>query len=144
MSPLSTNVIRDYHAHIYFRTGAERALALAIRDWLGQHFAVRLGRVHDRPVGPHGLAMYQVAFEAPLFAALVPWLALNRQGLSVLVHPNTGRDRDDHLLHALWLGSPMPLRAEVLSNGPANEDAANEDSANEDTANEDAANEDAD
>jgi DOPA 4,5-dioxygenase len=43
---------------------------------------------------------------------------LNRQGLSVLVHPNTGRSLDDHLVHALWLGDRLSIRSAVLSNDP--------------------------
>lgn len=43
---------------------------------------------------------------------------LNRRGLSVLIHPNTGRARDDHLVHALWLGTPLAIRGEVLPNEP--------------------------
>jgi len=58
--------------------------------------------------------MYQVAFEPAVFAELVPWLALNREGLSVLVHPNTLAPRADHLEHALWLGTPLPVRSDVL------------------------------
>ncbi len=58
--------------------------------------------------------MYQVAFAPEVFPALVPWLALNRQGLTVLVHPETDRPRDDHLLHALWLGEKLPLKADIL------------------------------
>jgi aromatic ring-cleaving dioxygenase len=73
-----------------------------------------MGRWHDRPVGPHPQAMYQVAFPPELFPRLVPWLALNRAGLTVLVHPETGRARADHLQHALWLGAVLPLDAGVL------------------------------
>ena len=40
--------------------------------------------------------------------------ALNRDGLTVLVHPNTGRDRDDHTLHATWMGAVLPLDVSVL------------------------------
>jgi aromatic ring-cleaving dioxygenase len=32
----------------------------------------------------------------------------------VLVHPNTLAPRADHLVHAIWLGAPLPLRPEVL------------------------------
>jgi DOPA 4,5-dioxygenase len=49
-----------------------------------------------------------------LFPALVPWLMLHRDGLTVLVHPNSGRPRDDHLSHALWLGQVLPVKEDVL------------------------------
>jgi DOPA 4,5-dioxygenase len=89
-----------------------------VREWIGERFLVQLGRVHDRPVGPHGVPMYQVAFTPDVFAELIPWLMLNRLGLSVLIHPNTGRARDDHLVHALWLGTSLPLHADTLPNSP--------------------------
>jgi len=115
--PSDPACIRGYHAHVYFRDADERARALHVRSWIEARFPdARLGRVHDRLVGPHAAPMYQVAFERALFETLVPWLLLNRLGLSVLVHPDTGRARDDHLLHALWLGEPLAIRAEVLSN----------------------------
>ena len=49
-----------------------------------------------------------------LFPTLVPWLALHRADLSVLLHPETGRQRADHTSHALWMGLPLPLKAEIL------------------------------
>jgi DOPA 4,5-dioxygenase len=85
-----------------------------LRQRIGERFSVQLGRWHDVPVGPHTAAMYQVAFATEVFASLVPWLMLNRAGLTVLVHPNTLAPRDDHLLHALWLGPPLPLKEGVL------------------------------
>lgn len=116
---VSPEAIRSYHAHIYFRDAAERAHALQLREWIGQRFSVQLGRVHEVTVGPHTAAMYQVAFAPEVFHAFVAWLMLNHAALSVLIHPNTGRARDDHLDHALWLGERLPVRAEVLSNDPS-------------------------
>ncbi len=100
-----------------------RDAAAAIRQSIGENFAVQLGRWHEVPVGPHTSAMYQVAFAVETFAAFVPWLMLNRRGLSVLVHPNTLAPRDDHLQHALWLGETLPLKPDVL---PLHIDAADE------------------
>lgn len=116
---VSTGVIRSYHAHIYFRDGSEREHALQLREWIDQRFSVQLGRVHEVTVGPHTAPMYQVAFAPEVFHDFVAWLMLNHATLSVLIHPNTGRARDDHLDHALWLGEHLPVRAEVLSNDPA-------------------------
>jgi aromatic ring-cleaving dioxygenase len=105
--------ITSYHAHIYFNAGTRDAAAV-VRQQIAERFAVQMGRWHDRPVGPHAQPMYQVAFSTDLFTTLVPWLMLNRQGLSVLVHPNTGRPRQDHEVHALWLGLPLPLETAGL------------------------------
>jgi aromatic ring-cleaving dioxygenase len=43
---------------------------------------------------------------------------LNREGLDILVHPLTEDSVADHTQFALWLGSPLPLRVEVLRRGP--------------------------
>jgi DOPA 4,5-dioxygenase len=58
--------------------------------------------------------MYQVAFAPSLFATLAPWLALNQSGLTILLHPETGRPRQDHTDHALWMGAILPLNADIL------------------------------
>lgn len=105
--------IQSYHAHVYYEP-ATRDAAARLRAWLEQRFPVRLGRWHDAPVGPHTSAMYQVAFEADAFATIVPWLALNHAGLSVLVHPLTGDDLADHTEHALWLGPPRAIDERAL------------------------------
>jgi DOPA 4,5-dioxygenase len=113
---VSSEHIRSFHAHIYFRDAGEREHALQLRAWIAERFSVELGRVHDVVVGPHTAPMYQVAFAREAFEGFVAWLMLNHAQLSVLIHPNTGRALDDHLLHALWLGERLAVRAEVLSN----------------------------
>ncbi len=112
MTPAGTQAldsIASFHAHIYFDGPAERERAMALRERIGERFAVTLGRVHDRLVGPHSCPMYQVAFDAPTFGNFVPWLMLNRQGLTVLVHPNTRNTRRDHLVHGLWMGEVLDI-----------------------------------
>lgn len=107
--------IQDWHAHVYYEPNATREVAAAVRAALAEAFPeVTLGRWHDVPVGPHTAAMYQIAFGTDVFPRLVPWLALNRAGLAVLVHPNTGRQRADHMVHALWLGAMLALKPETL------------------------------
>ena len=77
---------------------------------------MELGRWQDKPIGPHPHAMYQVKFATAEFNRIVPWLMLNRRGLDVLVHPNTGDAYEDHATHALWLGDKLKLRLRVLQN----------------------------
>ncbi len=108
------NAIHAWHAHVYFDPD-DRAPALLLREQVAARFAVAvLGRWHAVPVGPHPRAMYQIAFGPELFPTLVPFLALNRGALTVLVHPETGRPRDDHLRHALWMGEVLALNADIL------------------------------
>jgi DOPA 4,5-dioxygenase len=39
---------------------------------------------------------------------------LNREGLDILIHPETGDDVEDHTNHALWLGEKLELNIEFL------------------------------
>lgn len=114
--PVMLDTIASFHAHVYFDGSAEREIALQLRAAMSARFRLALGRIHDRLVGPHAKPMYQVGFDAATFAGFVPWLMLNRRGLSILIHPNTGAERDDHLEKAMWLGDRLPiLHAETLA-----------------------------
>ena len=106
--------IRGYHAHIYYDPATTKEIAAGLREAIGRGFRVQMGNWHDEPVGPHPVSMYQIAFPVTEFPRIVPWLMLNRSGLNVLVHPETGEAYDDHTRHALWLGTPLPLRTDVL------------------------------
>lgn len=105
--------VRAYHAHVYF-DAAQRGRAVRLRQELGRRFAVRIGGMHDRPVGPHPQAMFQAVFAAADFGRVVPWLMQHRDGLDVLVHPDTGDDLADHRDRALWLGRSLRLDLDTL------------------------------
>jgi aromatic ring-cleaving dioxygenase len=109
--------VKGYHAHVYYAPET-RAIAERVRTTIGDRFRVRLGSWHHEPVGPHPVAMYQVAFAVEEFSGLVPWLMLNREGLDVLVHPLTDDGVADHTRFAAWLGTPLPLRLDVLQRAP--------------------------
>ena len=66
MSDRPTGDITGYHAHVYYRAETKPEAA-RLRQALADRFDVRLGRWHDRPVGPHPCWSYQVAFEPALF-----------------------------------------------------------------------------
>jgi aromatic ring-cleaving dioxygenase len=105
--------IRRFHAHIYYDPSTRQA-AETLRQKIAARFTTELGRWHDEPVGPHPVSMYQVAFAPEEFGRFVPWLMLNRGGLDVLIHPQTGDAFADHTGHAGWLGAKLPLRLDVL------------------------------
>ncbi|HVJ42825.1 MAG TPA: DOPA 4,5-dioxygenase family protein [Dongiaceae bacterium] len=113
-APRSIAGIASYHAHIYYDRQTTRSDAEILRRQIAERFAVRVGAWHDELVGPHRQSMYQIAFGTAVFAQLVPWLMLNRRGLSILIHPNTDRPRDDHLVQSVWLGTPLAITGDVL------------------------------
>jgi aromatic ring-cleaving dioxygenase len=115
VAPPADPQIKDYHAHIYYDSALTRDRAALLRERVSAAFpAAMLGRWRDAPVGPHPLSMYQIAFPAELLASFVPWLMLNRDGLTILLHPETGNDYADHTHHAVWFGAILPLRLDVL------------------------------
>ena len=113
MADRAIDAITGYHAHIYY-DDANRDIAAEIREALDRNFSVELGRWRDEPVGPHPISMYQVAFESSEFATILPWLALNRRGLVIFVHPNTDDAYLDHAEHAIWLGQKLDLKLDVF------------------------------
>ena len=113
--------IKNYHAHIYYDPATTRAAADELRSIISEKFPdMRVGRWHDELVGPHLRSMYQVVFAPECFAEFVPWLAMNRRDLSVLVHPSAEISYNDHVHYGMWLGNKLPLREEVLGRGPRN------------------------
>jgi len=111
--PKDIGEITAYHAHVYYDAGSKPEAEL-LRAQIEDRFDVRLGRWHDRPVGPHPQWSYQIAFAPEVFAELLPWLALNRGSLTVFVHPETGDVVPDHRDHAIWLGDKAELNLEAL------------------------------
>jgi aromatic ring-cleaving dioxygenase len=110
-----TSAIAEYHAHIYYDPGQNRDRAERLRERVAAHFPqAKLGRWHDELVGPHPQSMYQIAFPSALFETFVPWLMLNRDGLTILLHPETGDNYTDHTSHAAWLGAVLPLRLDIF------------------------------
>jgi aromatic ring-cleaving dioxygenase len=108
--------IAAYHAHVYYDPAQTRRVAEQLRERVAEKFPqAKLGRWHDELVGPHPQAMYQIAFAPEMLAEFVPWLMLNRDGLTVLLHPETGDNYTDHSAHAAWFGAVLPLRLEVFA-----------------------------
>ncbi len=112
--------ISGWHAHIYY-TAQTRPRAKRLRTQIEDLFGtgdhpVAMGRRRETPVGPHPQPMYQVAFANELFGVFVPWLAMNRQSLDVLVHASTpNSDLWDHTEGAMWLGRSLDLNVDFFA-----------------------------
>ena len=108
MSPIT-----GYHAHVYFDT-ASREKARDLCEAARQAFPLSVGRMQEGPVGPHPRQSCQLAFATEQFGELIPWLIVNRNGLTIFAHALTGDALKDHTDHVLWLGPSEPLNLDGL------------------------------
>ncbi len=105
--------ITGFHAHVYYDV-TTYSQAEKLCDAAGGMFAVTVGHKHKKPVGPHPCWSCQLAFKPEEFGNIVPWLALNRHGLTVFIHANTGNDLKDHTEYTMWMGKVEPLNLEMF------------------------------
>lgn len=105
--------ITAWHAHVYFdATTLEKARAVCSEAQT--RFGAVMGRIHERPIGPHPDWSCQLAFLPDQAGAIIGWLATHRQGLVVLIHPETGDALADHTEHAVWMGAVRPLDLSIF------------------------------
>lgn len=104
--------IKSFHAHIYFNEETlDKAETLY---FFAQNFGWNVGRFHKKPVGPHPDWSFQIAFEEKSFTEIVTWLMINRNGLNILVHPETEYPLDDHSKNSIWMGDVRPLDLSIF------------------------------
>eukprot|EP00457_Paulinella_chromatophora_P008532 gb/GEZN01008568.1/.p1 GENE.gb/GEZN01008568.1/~~gb/GEZN01008568.1/.p1 ORF type:complete len:355 (-),score=51.68 gb/GEZN01008568.1/:322-1386(-) len=109
-----------YDVHIYFNAFTRDA-AMDVRAKMKVQFPwLRFFDPKDQPIGPHPSPMWECDFlnsDSPDqdLGDVVAWLMTNRQGLSILVHPQTGESVKDHTEHAMWLGKPLQLQLAFLA-----------------------------
>ncbi|MCF2860151.1 DOPA 4,5-dioxygenase family protein [Pseudoalteromonas sp. SMS1] len=105
---------KAYHAHVYFDMSSS-AVAKKLCEEIAHSFDLKVGRFHERLVGPHPCWSCQISFFAKDFEQFVPWLDVKRQNLTVFVHALTGNDYLDHTEFAYWLGEPVELDLSLFS-----------------------------
>lgn len=107
------NEILGFHAHVYFDASTfEQASKLC--DEAGEKFDLSVGHKHKKPVGPHPKWSCQLSFKPEEFGNVVPWLALNRHGLTIFIHTETGDVLKDHTEHTIWMGKMKSLNMEIF------------------------------
>ncbi|MFD1383173.1 DOPA 4,5-dioxygenase family protein [Rhodanobacter aciditrophus] len=102
------NVHQSYHAHVYFDEQTVQ-FATDLCHQAGETFGLKVGRVHEKLVGPHMRWSCQILFGHEVFDEFLSWLDAHRGGLSVLVHGDTGDNYEDHTTHAYWLGEEVDI-----------------------------------
>ncbi|KAF4321103.1 hypothetical protein BBO99_00002149 [Phytophthora kernoviae] len=126
MAPSSSHVdpstIKEWHFHTCFYATNERSKqeAQALRDELIRQVNtdpknfIAVCNVNLGPVGPHLSGSFETWAPAESFAQVLSWFTLHRGSLSILVHPLTRYEREDHTTHAMWLGTPWVVDLDVL------------------------------
>ena len=110
---MTKSAIRDFHAHLYYDPD-QVELAKQLARTVQQRFGVPVGHFHLRPVGPHPRGSVQLTVPSDAFGQVAQFLALNRGGLTVFAHANTGDDLADHTAHVIWFGPSEPLDLSIF------------------------------
>jgi aromatic ring-cleaving dioxygenase len=111
---VTMSAITSYHAHVYF-DAAEHDRARSLCEAAHKALGVVVGRMHDRPVGPHPRGSCQLTIGIDQFASVIPRLIVNRGRLTIFAHAETGDALKDHTDHVIWLGPSEPLDLSTLS-----------------------------
>ncbi|HEX4694182.1 DOPA 4,5-dioxygenase family protein [Sphingomonas sp.] len=112
-----TDANAPWHAHIYY-DDAERSAAERLRGGFAEMMAgdevpiLFIGRMSDRPVGPHPIPQFEIHF--PASAGTTVARTIEESGLRALIHPLTDDDLADHTTLAHWIGTPIELDVSVL------------------------------
>lgn len=124
---MNDNDNAPWHAHIYYEA-SERAAAETLRGKFAELMVedvvpiLFIGRMTDRPVGPHPIAQFEIHFSAGAGAAVAR--AIEETGLRALIHPLTDDDVADHTTLAHWIGQPLDLDISVLDQPGHNQGVA--------------------
>ena len=105
--------VKDSHIHLYYN---EQTIdtAKSICSQVEKLFNVEIGRFHEKNVGPHPRWSVQILVQNSDFGEVLTWTSLNREGLTVFTHPNTGDDLRDHRDHAIWMGEVLDLELSIF------------------------------
>ncbi|GAA5987722.1 hypothetical protein JCM5350_008082 [Sporobolomyces pararoseus] len=105
-----------YDFHIYYSTPAQFSHARKVHQRIRYEFPeLRIYKFWETPIGPHPEPMFEVNTFTPIqFGALVGFLTAYRGDLSILIHPNTDDEFEDHTSKAIWMGKRLELKTEFL------------------------------
>ncbi len=108
-----TPLPKAFHAHVYF-DDHQAPDAEQLCTTLSQKFDLKMGRVHNGPVGPHPRGSCQISVPVVKLADTLQWLMMNRGEFTVFVHAITGDDWIDHTQGVMWLGASETLKLDIF------------------------------
>ncbi len=103
-----------HHFHIYFeKEQLEKAESLVKK--LKEIEFIEVGRVWNKPVGPHPIGSCQITVLSTNFYEMTEWFLNNREQLSIFVHAVTGNDIKDHTDYVMWIGKEYKLNLDFFT-----------------------------
>ncbi|OUR93555.1 4,5-dioxygenase [Halobacteriovorax marinus] len=106
--------IKDFHIHLYYDESTIN-IAKEVGLKAQSEFDISIGRFHEKNVGPHPRWSVQLSIPTDKFGEILAWVSLNRKGLTIFSHPNTGDDLLDHTEHSIWMGELLELNTKIFS-----------------------------
>lgn len=104
--------INNFHFHLYYPFEKINEATEVLNKLREEKVGIPIGRIWDRPVGPHPIGSCQVTVEADQYYEMIQWFLINRNGFSLFIHPDTGDDLADHTDYVMWMGKEHPLKIE--------------------------------
>jgi DOPA 4,5-dioxygenase len=110
-----SDTIEGYHIHIYHEDVMQGFSAHNLVTSLTTLFPQYIRGVYNvGKVGPHVETNTELDITKEGFAEVLQWLQVNSAGLSILVHPETGDDIQDHLHSSIWINKEMGYNEEFF------------------------------
>jgi len=103
-----------YHFHLYYPV-EEIERAQKVIDKVKLELTSEVGRVWDKPVGPHPIGSCQVTIKKQEFLTAIHWFMKYREGFDLFIHPVTGNDLEDHTKNQMWMGKSYDLDTSIFS-----------------------------
>lgn len=117
----NSSEIKGFHFHVYYDFNEEFDKAFDLWSLANDTLLARernrimfLGQMNMNPNGPHTKAYFVIVTSPFYFGEVFKLLLLNRNGLSILVHPLTNDELEAHTSMAVWMGKEVPLDLDKL------------------------------
>lgn len=110
-----------FDIHLYFTKDTYES-ALKVRENMSKAFPkMTFYDPVPYPIGPHPLPMWEAHFSNIIndgtdeeLGRILIWLIQNRNGHSVIIHPNTQDMRRDHSTDAIWIGTQLTMNMKIF------------------------------
>jgi aromatic ring-cleaving dioxygenase len=104
-----------FHGHFYFSPETMTSAEVVRQKMMIELTQlIRVFPLLPRQVGPHPYPMFEFHFRGSDYEVVKAWLEKNRNGHSILLHPLSGNDIQDHTQYAEFLGPELGLNIDFL------------------------------